>query len=147
MSIAYARVSSHNQRDDLAIQVALLESFCAAKGWSHETIQDLGSGLNSQKRGLKALIKRIYQGEVSRLVLTHRDRLLRFGAELIFQLCEQSGTEVVIINATDEPCTFEEELVADVLELITVFYARLYGRRSRKNRLLLDRLNEAVNHA
>src|SRR4028118_540250 len=60
VTIAYARVSSHNQRDDLARQVALLESFCAANGWSHETIQDLGSGLNYQKRGLKTLVKRIY---------------------------------------------------------------------------------------
>lgn len=135
VTIAYARVSSSDQKSDLTRQVALLESFCAASGWQYETLEDLGSGLNYQKRGLKQLIRRICQGDVGRLVLTHKDRLLRFGAELVFSWCEHFGTEVVIINAT-ESTTFEEELVQDVLELITVFSARLYGSRSKKNKKL-----------
>jgi putative resolvase len=69
---------------------------------------------------------------------------LRFGAELIFSLCEQFGTEVIIINASNET-RFEEDLVQDVLEIITVFSARLYGSRSRKNKKLLDALKEAAN--
>jgi predicted site-specific integrase-resolvase len=81
--------------------------------------------------------------QVDRLVLTHKDRLLRFGAELIFSLCEQFGVEVVIINRT-ETVTFEDDLVQDVLEIITIFSARLYGARSRKNKKLLDTLKEAV---
>ena len=66
-----------------------------------------------------------------RLVITHKARLLRFGAELIFSLCEHFGTEIVIINASEE-ASFEDDLVQDVLEIITVFSARLYGSRSRK---------------
>lgn len=144
LTLCYARVSSHDQKDDLKRQVALLESYCAANGWTYEVIQDLGSGLNYQKRGLRLLIKRICQGDVGRLVLTHKDRLLRFGSELIFSLCEHFGTEVVIINASQES-TFEEELGEDVLEIITVFSARLYGSRSHKNKEVIKKLKEAAN--
>lgn len=143
-TMAYARVSSHDQKEDLVRQVALLESFCAANGWSYEVIQDLGSGLNYQKKGLQQLLKRICSGQVGRLVLTHKDRLLRFGSELVFALCEAYHTEVVIINQGETPVSFEEELAQDVLEIITVFSARLYGSRSHKNRELVERLREAA---
>ncbi len=106
-------------------------------------IEDLGSGQNYNKRGLRNLIKAICLAKVDRLVLTHKDRLLRFGAELIFSLCENFGIEVVIINKT-EASTFEDDLVQDVLEIITVFSARLYGARSRKNKEFLDTLREAA---
>ena len=93
----------------------------------------MGSGLNYQKKALKLLIKKICSKSIQRLVLTHRDRLLRFGSELIFSLCEQFGIEVVIINAS-ENSSFEDDLVQDVLEIITVFSARLYGSRSKKTK-------------
>ena len=142
-TIGYARVSSHDQKTDLVRQVSVLESFCANHGWSYEIFQDLGSGLNYSKKGLKKLIKELCSGAVGRLVITHKDRLLRFGSELIFSLCEQFGTEVVIINASLES-NFEDDLVQDVLEIITVFSARLYGSRSRKNKQLLDALKDAA---
>ena len=143
ITIGYARVSSHDQKKDLARQIELLESYCAANGWTHEIIKDLGSGLNYQKKGLKQLIKKICSKSIQRLVLTHRDRLLRFGSELIFSLCEYFEVEVVIINIS-ENSTFEDDLVQDVLEIITVFSARLYGSRSRKNKKLLDSLKDAA---
>lgn len=142
-TVAYARVSSHDQKEDLMRQATVLETFCAANGWTYEIIQDLGSGLNYQKRGLRKLIQSICSGKLDRLVLTHKDRLLRFGAELIFSLCEQFGIEVVIINKT-ESASFEDDLVQDVLEIITVFSARLYGARSRKNQKVLEALKEAA---
>jgi putative resolvase len=142
-TLVYARVSSHDQKEDLQRQVQLLESFCAANGWTYETIQDLGSGLNYQKRGLQKLIQKICSGKIDRLVLTHKDRLLRFGAELIFSLCEQFGIEVILLNKT-ENAKFEDDLVQDVLEIITVFSARLYGARSRKNQKLLKALKSAA---
>jgi predicted site-specific integrase-resolvase len=77
----------------------------------------------------------ILENKATRLVLTHKDRLLRFGAELIFALCEARQIEIVIINKGDD-VSFEEELAQDVLEIITVFSARLYGSRSRKNKKL-----------
>lgn len=143
-TLAYARVSSYDQKEDLVRQVALLESFCAANGWSYEVIQDLGSGLNYNKKGLQELIQRLCTGGVGRLVLTHKDRLLRFGSELIFALCEVYQTEVVLINQGEVPLSFEEELAQDVLEIITVFSARLYGSRSHKNRKLVEGLREVA---
>ena len=75
--------------------------------------------------------------------MTHKDRLLRFGAELVFSLCEHFGAEVVIINASED-ASFEEDLVQDVLEIITVFSARLYGSRSHKNRSMVEALQAAA---
>ena len=149
ITINYARVSSHDQKQDLVRQVQILEAFSGSNGWQFETIKDMGSGLNYQKKGLKKLIKRILCGDVGRLVLTHKDRLLRFGSELVFAICEEMETEVVIINKTSEEINFEQELVQDVLELITVFSARIYGSRSNKNKKLIDgmtRVVKEVNH-
>ena len=143
-TVAYARVSSYDQKSDLARQVMVLESYCASHGWKFEVVQDLGSGLNYNKKGLKRLIKEICAGSVQRLVVAHKDRLLRFGAELVFSLCEQFGTEVVIINSSEDS-SFEDDLVQDVLEIITVFSARLYGARSRKNKKMVEVLRDAAN--
>ena len=142
-TIAYARVSSHDQKADLTRQREILELYCASQGWSHEVITDLGSGMNYQKRGLKKLLNLILEDDIGRLVITHKDRLLRFGAELVFAICETKQIEIVIINGGDES-SFEEELAKDVLEIITVFSARLYGSRSRKNQKLIEGLKEAV---
>lgn len=141
MTIAYARVSSQDQKADLDRQKLVLESYCAAKGYDFEIIADLGSGMNYKKKGLVRLIKLLCSHQIDRLVVTHKDRLLRFGSELIFTLCEIYGCEVVVINKSAES-TFEDELAQDVLEIITVFSARLYGSRSRKNKQLVDKLNE-----
>ena len=143
LTIAYARVSSHDQRLDLDRQKQLLEMYCASKGWTFEIVSDLGSGMNYNKKGLKRLINSILIGEIGRLVITHKDRLLRFGAELIFSICEMKNVEVVIVNQGDEP-TFEEELAKDVLEIITVFSARLYGSRSNKNKKIIENLKGVV---
>jgi excisionase family DNA binding protein len=142
-TIAYARVSSHDQKADLERQKKVLEMYCATHGWKFELVTDLGSGMNYYKKGLKKLLNAILEGNVGRLVLTHKDRLLRFGAELVFALCEAREVEVVIINSGAE-LNFEEELAKDVLEIITVFSARLYGSRSRKNQKLLDGMKNVI---
>lgn len=142
-TVGYARVSSHDQAEDLVRQAELLETFCAAKGWRHEIITDLGSGTNYRKKGLHRLLDMILNRQIKRLVITHKDRLLRFGAELVFTLCELQGVEVVIINKGDAP-SFEEELTKDVLEIITVFSARLYGSRSHKSKKLMEELTRAA---
>lgn len=142
-TVAYARVSSHDQKDDLERQKQVLELYCARQGWTFEVIADLGSGMNYHKKGLKKLLEAIIEGQVGRLVITHKDRLLRFGAELVFAICEAKNVEVVILNQ-GEDTTFEEDLAKDVLEIIIVFSARLYGSRSRKNQKLLDSVKKAV---
>ena len=142
-TLAYARVSSHDQKADLERQKQVLELYCAKQGWQFEVIADLGSGMNYHKKGLKYLLNEVIQGRVGRLVITHKDRLLRFGAELVFAICESKQVEIVILNQ-GEDTTFEEDLAKDVLEIITVFSARLYGSRSRKNQKLLDGVKQAV---
>lgn len=142
-TIAYARVSSHDQKPDLQRQIEMLELYCSAQGWSFEVISDLGSGMNYHKKGLKRLLDDILDNKIDRLVLTHKDRLLRFGAELVFALCEARQVEVVIINQ-GENLSFEEELAQDVLEIITVFSARLYGSRSKRNKKLIEAVKASL---
>lgn len=142
-TIAYARVSSADQKADLERQKQVLELYCVTQGFKFEIISDLGSGMNYYKKGLKRLLNDVISGRVQRLVITHKDRLLRFGAELVFAICEVKQVEVVIINQGQD-ATFEEDLAKDVLEIITVFSARLYGSRSRKNQKLLDDVKKVV---
>lgn len=143
-TIAYARVSSADQKEDLIRQVQVLELYCSKLGFNYEVIQDLGSGMNYYKKGLTKLLNLILESQVKRLVLTHKDRLLRFGAELVFAICEAKEVEVIVINQGDENVRFEEELAKDVLEIITVFSARLYGARSKKNKQLLEQMQAVV---
>ena len=145
-TVAYARVSSHEQKPDLARQAQLLEAYCTGQGWTYEVVTDLGSGMNYRKKGLKRLLDDIVEGKVGRLVITHKDRLLRFGAELVFAICETKGVEVVILNQ-GEDTSFEEDLARDVLEIITVFSARLYGARSRKNAAMMAKIRDAADEA
>ena len=145
-TVAYARVSSHDQKDDLERQKQVLELYCARQGWTFEVISDLGSGMNTHKKGLKRLLNDIIAEQVGRLVITHKDRLLRFGAELVFAICEAKKVEVVILNQ-GEDMTFEEDLAEYVLEIVSVFSARLYGSRSHKNRKLLDGIRKSVEEA
>jgi len=99
--------------------------------------------MNYHKKGLTRLLTGILDDQVGHLVIAHKERLLRFGAELVFAICEAKNVEVVILNQ-GEDTSFEEDLAKDVLELITVFSARLYGSRSRKNQKLLDGVKRAV---
>jgi len=142
-TVAYVRVASLDQKDDLERQQQLLQRYCARQGWTFEVIVDLGSGVNYHKKGLKRLVSDMLDGQVGRLVITHKDRLLRFGAELVFAICEAKNVEVVILNQ-GEDTVFEEDLAKDMQEIITVFGARLYGSRSRRHQKLLDRVKQAV---
>ncbi len=134
--IAYARVSSFDQKQDLETQKQKLADYCGKNFATFEVISDLGSGLNFRKPGLKKLLRAILNRQINHLVLNYKDRLLRFGTELIFDLCKHFGVKVTILEAREE-LKFEEELVQDVIELMTVFSAKLYGKRSHKNRSLL----------
>jgi predicted site-specific integrase-resolvase len=147
-TIAYARVSSSDQKEDLERQqVSVLEAFCNKNGWKPtEIIRDLGSGMNYKKKGLLHLLELMVQGQMSRLVITHKDRLLRFGAEIVFRICELKGIEVVIINKGEQP-SFEEELTHDVMEIMTVFCAKLYGRRSHKSKKMAEEIENIVSEA
>ena len=120
--------------NDMARQADRLSTYAAAQGWTEaEVVTDLGSGLNYRKRGLQRLIRAICRREVGALVLTRKDRLLRFGADLALSIRNLYGVRVVLIE--DESEDFEDRLASDVIKLMTVFSARLHGRRSHRNRL------------
>ena len=126
--IGYARVSSHDQKNDLLRQSnRLREAGC------EEVIEDIGSGLNCSKPGLRSLMRQLLDGRIGKLTVVHEDRLLRFGVDLIRQVCRKVLTDIEVLEVPPEK-TFEEELARDVITLMTVFCARLYDRRSHRNR-------------
>jgi len=143
-TIAYARVSSHTQKHDLERQKNVLEVYCSRQGWTYEVISDLGSGVDYHKKGLKRLINDILSERIGRLVIIHKDSLLRFGTELIFAVCEAKNVEVVILNQ-ERDMVAEDDLASDVLEIITVFSTRLYGSKSAKSQKLLDDVTKILN--
>ena len=131
IAIGYCRVSSFDQKDDLGRQIETVANYCSANGYQFRIIEDMGSGLNYNKKGLKELIQLINNREISRIVINYKDRLLRFGFEIIENLCYLNNIKIEIINQTENK-PYQEELVDDVLSIITVFSAKLYGSRSHK---------------
>ena len=105
-----------------------------------KNISDLGSGINFKKKGLKELINLIINNKVDTVYLTNKDRLLRFGTELIISISEEFNTKIKFIYEKEE--TFEERLSKDILEIITVFSSRLYGKKSHKNINKLKKLSK-----
>lgn len=136
--ICYSRVSSHDQKKDLISQEIKLINYAQNLDNFNSnnliSITDLGSGLNDKKKGLKYLLSLIFSGQVHTLILNHKDRLLRFGSEIIFYFCDLFKVKVIILESIADK-SFEETLSADVIELMTVFCAKLYGKRSHKNKL------------
>jgi len=147
ITVIYARVSTPNKKDDLNRQIERLESFCMAKGWEYKTISDIGSGINYNKKGLQKLIEMIISNQIKRVVINYKDRLVGFGYELIEKICNLKGVEIVVVSS-DESKTFQQEMVEDILSILTVFSAKLYGSRSHKNKKItehLKKIEEAVN--
>lgn len=105
-----------------------------AKGYSFEIIKDIGSGINYNKKGLNKLIEMITNNEIGKIVILYKDRLLRFGFELIENICNRYNYSIEIIDNT--PKTEEQELVEDLVQIITVFSCKLQGKRANKAKKL-----------
>ncbi len=133
-TVVYARVSSPSQKPDLVNQVKALEVYCRDHQIKvDEWMQDIGSGLNYKRKHFLALLEQIELGQVRRLVLAHRDRLVRFGYDYFEIFCERHNTEMVVMNG--EAMSPEQELVRDLIAIVTVFSARLHGLRSYRKML------------
>jgi predicted site-specific integrase-resolvase len=139
-NIGYCRVSSYKQKDDLERQVSNMETYLISKGTPFEIIEDIGSGINYKNKGLTKLIELIIKGEVEKIVVLYKDRLVRFGFELIELLCKQFNTEIEVISSKEKD--IQEELVEDLVQIITVFSCRLQGRRANKTKDLIKDLIE-----
>ncbi|QXM06941.1 IS607 family transposase [Crassaminicella indica] len=138
ITIGYCRVSSNKQKDDLERQVKYVKEYMIAKGYQFEIITDIGSGINYDKKGLNKLIDMITNREVDKIVVLYKDRLVRFGFELIENLCKKYGTTIEIIDNTPE--TDEQELVEDMIQIVTVFSAKLQGKIANKAKKMIREL-------
>src|SRR3989440_8375604 len=132
LTIVYARVSGVAQKPELANQVNALETYCKQHSITvDEWMSDIGSGLNYKRRRFNRLMEMIELGQGRSLIIAHRDRLVRFGYEYFEAFCERHHTELVVING--EAMSPEQELVRDLIAIVTVFSARLHGLRSYRN--------------
>jgi predicted site-specific integrase-resolvase len=130
--ICYCRVSSAKQRDDLNRQVVYMQSLYPEA----EVIRDVGSGINFKRRGLRSLLDRLLRGDQLTLIVAHRDRLARFGFELIQYMVEQNGGQVVVLDATVH--SPESELAQDLLSILHVFSCRMHGLRKYRQKIKED---------
>lgn len=140
--VAYCRVSTKSQKDELGKQVENVKSYMYAKGYSFEVITDIGSGINYKNKGLQELISLIDSNQVTKVVILHKDRLVGLGFELIQLLCDLHNVKIEIIDNSER--SNEEELTDDLIEIITVFANKLYGSRSKKTKTLIERVSDAT---
>ncbi|MNL91148.1 HTH-type transcriptional regulator CueR [compost metagenome] len=139
--IGYCRVSSNKQKDDLERQVINMQAYLVSQGRPFEIVTDIGSGINYNKKGLKYLIKMINANKVSKIVVLYKDRLLRFGFELVEYIAELNNCSIEVIDTTEK--TEEQELVEDLVQIITVFGCKLQGKRANKAKNMIKELIES----
>lgn len=143
LTIVYTRVSGVAQKPDLANQMKALEAYCQQHTITvDEWMSDIGSSLNYKRKQFNRLMELIELGQVRRLLIAHRDRLVRFGYDYFEAFCERHHTELVVING--EAMSSEQELVRDLVAIVTVFSARLHGLRSYR-KVLKDAALRDVN--
>lgn len=137
-TIAYVRVSSANQKDDLRNQITFIRNYVNAKGEIlDDVIEDIGSGLNyNRKHWNDLLLNQIPKGEIEKIYITYKDRFVRFGFDWFERFCNHYNCEIVVINNPDT--SPQKELVDDLISIIHVFSYRIYGLRKYKKDISLD---------
>lgn len=136
-TVIYARVSTKNQKDDLQNQVEFLKQFCNAKGMIvNQCIEDFGSGLNYNRKKWNQLLDEVMENKIKTIVISDKDRFIRFGYDWFEKFCEKFNTKIMIVN--NETLSPKEELVQDILSILHVFSCRLYGLRKYKNQIKKD---------
>ena len=129
--VVYCRVSFYEQKDDLASQVKAMDAYCINSGIKvDDLIKEIGSGMNFKRKKFLSLVDRISDGEVSTLIIAHKDRLARFGFDYFKHLCEIKGCDLQVVN--QESLSPEKEMVDDLMSIIHTFSCRLYGLRRVK---------------
>lgn len=135
--VIYARVSTKSQKDDLENQTAFLQQFANARGWIvDECIQDIGSGLNYNRKSWNNLLDAVMNNEINKIIVSHKDRFVRFGFDWFERFCKKFQTEIVVVN--NESLSPTEELVQDIVSILHVFSCRLYGLRKYKAKIKGD---------
>lgn len=140
--VGYARVSSKKQSDDLERQINNLNTYISSKYDSFDIITDVGSGINYNKPGLKKLIEKINKKEVDLIIVLYKDRLLRFGFELVEYFAELNNVKIEVLDKIDK--NQDEELVEDLVQIITVFSCKIQGKRKTKTKQLIDDFSKKI---
>ena len=140
--VSYARVSSKKQSDDLERQVNNLKSYLDSKYDEYEIITDIGSGINYTKPGLKKLIEKINRKEIDLIVVLYKDRLLRFGFELIEYFAGLNDVKIEILDKIDK--NQDQELVEDLVQIVTVFSCKIQGKRKTKTKELISDFSQKI---
>ena len=135
------QICRFKQKDDLERQIENMKLYLTAQGKAFEIISDIGSGINYKKKGLQELIKLISQNKVEKVVVLYKDRLLRFGFELVEYIASLHNCDIEIIDNTEK--IEQQELVEDLVQIITVFSCKLQGKRANKAKKLVKELVEA----
>ena len=136
-TVIYARVSTRNQKDDLQNQVEFLKQFCNAKGIIvNQCVEDFGSGLNYNRKKWNRLLDEVMANKIKAIVISNKDRFIRFGYDWFEKFCEKFNTKIIIVN--NETLSPNEELVQDIISILHVFSCRLYGLRKYKNQIKED---------
>jgi predicted site-specific integrase-resolvase len=138
INVGYCRVSTTKQKEDLKRQADNLNLYLKSLNQSYQIIKDIGSGINYNKKGLKELITLICKHKVDTIYVLSKDRLVRFGFELIEYFAELNDCRIVVLDNEDK--SKEQELVEDLMQIITVFSCRLHGQRASKTRQLMQDL-------
>ena len=137
-AVIYARVSSSDQRSDLERQIQYLTEYCASKGYRViDVLSDVASGLKTDRKGLAKLFNYVVNRQVDVVVVTYRDRLTRFGFDYLEYFFEQYGVRVEVVFG-EEPKDAHQELVEDLIEIITSFAGKLYGMRNHRRKKLVE---------
>ena len=135
--VIYARVSTRNQKDDLQNQVDFLKLFCNAKGMIvNQCIEDFGSGLNYNRKKWNKLLDDVMGNRIKTIIITNKDRFIRFGYDWFEKFCEKFNTKIIIVK--NETLSPKEELVQDMIAILHEFRCRLYGLRKYKNQIKGD---------
>ena len=135
--VIYARVSTKNQKNDLQKQVSFLRQFCNARGIIvDQCIEDYGSGLNYNRKKWNKLLDEVMEQKIKTIIITHKDRFIRFGYDWFEKFCMKFHTTIVIVN--NEELSPQEELVQDIVSILHVFSCRLYGLRKYKKQIERD---------
>lgn len=136
--IAYARVSSSNQKDDLQNQITFIRNYVNAKGEIlDDVIQDIGSGLNyNRKHWNDLLLNQIPKGNIEKIYITYKDRFVRFGFDWFVRFCKHYNCEIVVINNSET--SPQQEMIEDLISIIQVFSCRIYGLRKYKKDISVD---------
>ncbi|MCA6213290.1 IS607 family transposase [Thermococcus bergensis] len=143
-AVIYARVSSSDQRKDLERQVEYLTSYCSAKGYKLvRIITDIASGLNAKRKGLQKLFKLVSEREVDVVLITHKDRLTRFGYEYLEYFFNQFGVRIEAIHGNEKKGA-QQEFVEDLIAIVTSFAGKLYGMRSHKKKKLVQSFKQLL---